>query len=294
MQIFHSCKKFYLLTPSIIVVSEETFLQKGYIQEIFSSFQGEGSAFEGSCYGLRQIFVRFAGCPLALGKEGTTGCVWCDSPQAQREHPKQCSIETGAGSQQFTKKANPMIPKDVLDNIQQLTTKDLHSISLTGGEPLHQPKFLKEIILNLKQKKYKIFLETAYAENLQFLEEIARNIDFACVDIKDKSAKATTKWEELVEREVKMCRILRDAGTKVFSKIVLSKSSKISDFELVAKLCGEVNIPMAIQLVSPTKKSNAHSLTWDQLVNFTETAAKYLPPEKIGISAQVHKLLNIL
>ncbi|GAI04516.1 unnamed protein product, partial [marine sediment metagenome] len=136
---------------------------------------------------------------------------------------------------------------------------------------------MKEIILNLKQKKYKIFLETAYAENLQFLEEIARNIDFACVDIKDKSAEATTKWEELVEREVKMCRILRDAGTKVFSKIVLSKSSKISDFELIAKLCGEINIPMAIQLVSPTKKSNVQSLSWDQLVNFTETAAKYLP-----------------
>ena len=41
-------------------------MSQGYLQEIFSSFQGEGAAIAGSCYGLRQIFLRFAGCPRQL------------------------------------------------------------------------------------------------------------------------------------------------------------------------------------------------------------------------------------
>ena len=63
---------------------------RGYIQEIFSSFQGEGAAVEGSCYGLRQIFLRFAGCPIALGAHGTKGCIWCDSPLTWKTNPKKC------------------------------------------------------------------------------------------------------------------------------------------------------------------------------------------------------------
>ncbi len=267
---------------------------EGYIQEIFSSFQGEGAAVEGSCYGLRQIFLRFAGCPIALGIHGTNGCIWCDSPLAWSAKPKKCLVEIQAGKQSFEEKNNPVTSKEVLDIVKKLETKDLHSISLTGGEPLYQPKFLEDVIERLKENKYQIFLETAYTDKLELLKKIANKIDFACVDIKDRSANASIQWEMLVKEEIQMCEILKEAGTKIFAKSVITSSSKKENFEIIAKLCGEINIPLVVQLVTPKMDTKISQPSWRQIQEFTEIAAKYLPSDKIGISVQMHKFINIL
>ncbi|MFW9851518.1 MAG: 7-carboxy-7-deazaguanine synthase QueE [Candidatus Thorarchaeota archaeon] len=266
----------------------------GYIQEIFSSFQGEGAAVEGSCYGLRQIFLRFAGCPIAQGIHGTKGCVWCDSPLAWSSNPEKCLVESQAGNQSFEEKNNPLTSEEVLDIVKKLETKDLHSISLTGGEPLYQPKFLEDIIEKLRENDYQIFLETAYTNKLGFLKRIANKIDFACVDIKDRSADASAQWETLVKEEIQMCKILKEAGTKIFAKCVITSSSRREDFEIIAKLCGEVNIPLIIQLVTPKLDSGIAQPSWRQIQEFTGIAATYLPSDKIGISVQMHKFINIL
>ena len=269
-------------------------MSQGYLQEIFSSFQGEGAAIEGSCYGLRQIFLRFAGCPLALGVHGTKGSIWCDSPKAKLTEPKKCLLENQVGEQTFKEIENPLSPKEVIEFVKKLHTRDLHSISLTGGEPLYQQPFLEDIIKLLKKENYRIYLETAYTDDLNFLKKIAEDIDFSCVDVKDRSAQASSNWKDLVQQEIQMCKILRNAGTQTFAKTVVTKSSKKQDVEFIAALCGETDIPLAIQLVSPIKGSNAIQPSWFQIQEFTEAAAKYLPPEKIGISIQMHKCINIL
>ncbi|MHA2357514.1 MAG: radical SAM protein [Candidatus Heimdallarchaeaceae archaeon] len=269
-------------------------MSRGYIQEIFSSFQGEGSAIEGSCYGLRQIFLRFAGCPLALGIHGTKGCTWCDSPKAKGKHPRNYLVETDAGSQKFEKYDNPVTVNNVIKSVTNLTTNDLHSISLTGGEPLYQPQFAERIISKLKEREYKIYLETAYCEDLKYLERISNMIDFACIDVKDDSSGASLEWEKLILLEINMCRILKKAGVKVFAKTVITKSSKYSDFEKIAELCGEIEVPLAIQIVTPPKNSDIRPPTWEQINDISEIAAKYLAPEKIGLSVQMHKCIDIL
>ncbi|MCK5303684.1 MAG: 7-carboxy-7-deazaguanine synthase QueE [Candidatus Heimdallarchaeota archaeon] len=266
----------------------------GYIQEIFSSFQGEGASIEGSCYGLRQIFVRFSGCPLALGVHGTKGCIWCDSPKAKTTKQKTCYIEKNAGNQKFREEKNPISPENIIKIIQKLTTRDLHSISLTGGEPLYQPEFLEEILNQLKTENYKIFLETAFTDDFKFLEKIAGKIDYASVDLKDRTAGASTNWEQLIEEESKMMKILKNAGTKVFAKTVITKSSKKEDFEEIIRKCSENDVPIAIQIVTPIKGTKILQPTWDQIKEFSELAGKYLLPEKIGISVQMHKSINIL
>ncbi len=269
-------------------------MSQGYIQEIFSSFQGEGASVEGSCYGLRQIFIRFSGCPLALGVHGTKGCIWCDSPKSWNTTPKKCYIETKAGTQSFEEMANPLTSKDVLDIVKRLSTKDLHSVSLTGGEPLYQESFVSDIITSLKEAGYKTYLETAYTDNFQFLEEISEKIDYACVDIKDKTADAASEWKKLVVQEVEMGRILKDAGSKVFAKTVITKASKKEDFEFIAKMCGSIRLPIVIQFVTPTSKSKVEQPTWKQIDEFSQIAGKYLPPNRIGISIQMHKAIEIL
>ncbi len=269
-------------------------MSQGYLQEIFSSFQGEGAAINGSCYGLRQIFLRFAGCPLALGVHGTKGCIWCDSPKAKLTKPKNCLVESQVGEQSFKKIENPLTSKDVVEIVKKLTTRDLHSISLTGGEPLYQQEFLENTIKLLKREKYRVFLETAYTDDLKFLERISSYIDYACVDVKDRSADASANWEKLVQQEIQMCDILKNAKTQVFAKTVVTKSSKKQDVEFIAELCGKIQVPLAIQLVSPTKGSNVEQPSWIQIQEFTETASKHLPPEKVSISIQMHKCINIL
>ncbi|MHA1224966.1 MAG: radical SAM protein [Candidatus Heimdallarchaeaceae archaeon] len=269
-------------------------MSQGYIQEIFSSFQGEGAAIEGSCYGLRQIFVRFSGCPLAMKHLGTEGCVWCDSPKAKNLKIKECLIEKEAGGQTFEKIFNPISADNVLKIIENLSTPDLHSISLTGGEPLLQTPFIEEIAQKLKKRRYNIFLETAYTENLTFLEKITQYIDFACVDFKDRTANAAENWKKLVEQEFHMSSILKKGGVKVYGKTVITKSSKKEDFEVIAELCGQINLPLAIQIVSPIKTRKVMQPSWKQVQEFAQVAAKYLPPEKIGISIQMHKCINIL
>ncbi len=266
----------------------------GYLQEIFSSFQGEGASIEGSCYGLRQIFVRFTGCPLALGVHGTKGCIWCDSPKAKTDSQKVCYVETSAGNQEFNEIKNPVSLEDTVNIIQDLTTNDLHSISLTGGEPLYQPQFLAALISQLKSKKYKIFLESAFTDDFKFLEKIANKIDYACIDLKDRTAEATTNWEQLVSEETNMIKILKHAGTKVFAKTVITKASKKEDFELIVKNCAKINVPIAIQIVTPLKGSDILQPTWNQIKEFSELAGEYLTPDKIGISVQMHKSINIL
>jgi organic radical activating enzyme len=269
-------------------------MSQGYVEEIFSSFQGEGAAIEGSCYGLRQIFVRFSGCPLALGVHGTKGCVWCDSPKSWNTTPKKCQVETQPGSQMFEEVENPLKPEDILNIVKKLSTKDLHSISFTGGEPLHQENFLEKTIKLLKANNYKIYLETAYTDNFGYLKNIANKVDYACVDIKDRTAEAALDWEKLINQELQMCEILRDADSKVFAKTVITKSSKEEDFETISRKCGDIDVPIVIQLVSPTERSKVEKPTWDQVNKFAQIAGKYLPAEKIGISIQMHKAVEIL
>jgi len=98
-------------------------MEKGFVGEIFSSVQGEGLY-----AGRRQVFVRFAGCGLS--------CIYCDTPEFRRRDVGWCRIEGKAGSGNFEKRPNPLKSSDVFREVLRLTTPDIHSVSLTGGEPL--------------------------------------------------------------------------------------------------------------------------------------------------------------
>lgn len=270
-------------------------MTSGYIDEIFSSFQGEGAAIEGSCYGLRQIFIRFSGCPLALGVHNTKGCVWCDSPRAKNMKNKFAFIEKTPGSQEFEKIRNPLTIENLMKIVAKLQTPDLHSVSLTGGEPLAQPEFLYELIISLKKRNLSTYLETAWTDDFDYLEKISEYIDYACVDIKDRSANAALPWETLIEEEIQMCKaLMKNNKTKVFGKIVVTKSTKSDDVSYIAEKCGKNNIPIVIQVMSPVKHIDLEPPTWKQIQEFTRIAAEHLPPSKVGLSVQAHKLINIL
>src|SRR5574344_1255571 len=100
------------------------------ISEIFTSIQGEGLYI-----GVKQLFIRFCGCNLH--------CTYCDTDKEVNENCMNFSVE------------------DLIEYIKKFNLKNIHSVSLTGGEPLLWADFLSEFLPKLKQEfKGKSYLET--------------------------------------------------------------------------------------------------------------------------------------
>jgi 7-carboxy-7-deazaguanine synthase len=258
---------------------------QGFISEIFSSFQGEGGSVRGSCQGRRQIFIRFAGCNLA---EAGKPCVWCDSPQAQAGGCPSANIETGAGSGVFKDTPNPLNVESLLKVVEELRSPDMHSLSLTGGEPLLQAGFIEELC---NESVDRIYLETN-GTLPRAAKKIADHVDYACVDLKDETALPYSGWQKVLESELETTRILKDAGAAVFAKIVVTERTVVEMIAGVAEKLAKLGVPLAIQPVTTT--DSAVKISSEKLYLLSEAAAQYLSADDITISFQSHKQIGIL
>ncbi|MCX5680766.1 MAG: 7-carboxy-7-deazaguanine synthase QueE [Candidatus Omnitrophica bacterium] len=127
------------------------------ISEIFKSIQGEGKYL-----GVSQVFVRFFGCSL--------NCKICDTPYAKGNSAEYEEYTSGK----------------LLSEIRRLS-QGIHSVSLSGGEPLEQKDFLKSFLPLLKKQGMKTYLETngVLFENLK---EVIKHVDIVAMDMKLPSA----------------------------------------------------------------------------------------------------------
>jgi len=263
----------------------------GYICEIFSSYQGEGGSIPGSLMGRRQVFVRFAGCNLARPERGTGGCRFCDSPGAKSMSVEIARLEVSPGGREFESAKNPVSIDLVMGRIAVLRTRDLHSVSLTGGEPLGQPDFLDSILGAARDIDLMTYLETngSLPGNLSLLGNLP---DFACVDIKDRSAGATSDWGQLLEKELDCIEILKNSGVVVFSKMVVTEDTDPGDVEMVSERLSSLGCSLAIQPVTPIGGVAPPGI--DRLGDITRAAAKHLLPGEISLSVQMHKKLGMM
>ena len=125
------------------------------LKEIFASIQGEGPYI-----GYKQIFIRFCNCNLK--------CNYCDTEFSPEEYFEEFS------------------PQELAEYLNKnFNLNEIHSISLTGGEPLLSVGFLKEF-LPLTGKST-IYLETN-ATLADKLSEIIDFLDIIAADIKLESA----------------------------------------------------------------------------------------------------------
>ncbi len=247
--------------------------------EVFNSWQGEGGSIEGSAFGRRQIFVRFAGCDL--------NCVWCDSREyidASRVSRWRYEVEPFTG--RFEYRPNPAELDEVVDAILRLDTGDIHSISYTGGEPTLQVGPLKALMGKMKELGFDNFLET-HGGLPELVKEVADLTDYASVDIKDETAKATEDWRALVLREVESIRILKEAGAKVYAKLVVTSETKIENVRWYAGLLKGL-APLVIQPREPIEISQG------RLMELYREASLIMGRKNVGLSFQVHKYLNVL
>ncbi len=173
---------------------------KGKIAEVFASIQGEGLYL-----GEKQIFIRFFGCNIK--------CSYCDTkPDRFSEYE----------------------PDELFEEIKLYRDK-YHSISFTGGEPLVQKDFLRDVLKLISKENFRNYLETNGTLPDE-LKEVIGYFDIVAMDIKLPSSTGLDSFWQAHRNFLKIA-----SRKEVFLKAVICKATQETDLIYAIKLIKETN-----------------------------------------------------
>ena len=244
---------------------------KTEIQEIFSSIQGEGIY-----VGVRQIFLRFAGCNL--------NCAYCDTEGTKSQGKDNFRVEVQPGKGIFVFYPNPVSPEELLSIIRQLRPEIHHSLSLTGGEPLVHEEFLLDFLPQF-HRMCPIFLETN-GTMPDALQKLLPFIDIVSMDIKLPSSTGKALWQNHEE-------FLRVAHAKdIYVKTVLTKDTTWEELDQVIRIMERVDrsIPLVLQPVTPI--GGVQEMPIEEIIRVQDYCSAVL--KNVRVIPQTHKILNQL
>jgi len=222
---------------------------KAKIAEIFQSIQGEGIYL-----GREQIFVRFYGCNL-------NRCRFCDT---QLNSFKEYESE------------------DLFDYLQYYP-KGFHSVCLTGGEPLVQKDFLRQLLPMLKYMGIRTYLET----NGTLPEAIRDVIDFIDIIAMDFKLPSSTGLRDFwQEHKAFLSQVLKK---EVFVKAVICNSTEPADLERAIEIISEANQGIPFILQPNTFEISAQLM--DKLQEFKKSSLRFL--SDVRIVPQMHKFAGV-
>lgn len=223
---------------------------KASIIEIFSSIQGEGPY-----VGVKQLFIRFCGCNL--------NCDYCDTNEIQN-----------GDYLEYT-------PEELKEYIKDFSLKTMHSISLTGGEPLVWADFLAEFLPLVENK---IYLETNSTLKNN-LEKIINNIDIISADIKLPSASGI---ESSFAMHDEFFKIAKKYDKEIFAKIVFDENILNDEISHCLKLAEKYSLPLILQ---PKTIDDKVALDGGRIL---EVFNKFLAShQNTRVIPQVHKFLGV-
>lgn len=224
-------------------------MNKVRIKEIFASIQGEGPYI-----GYKQIFIRFCNCNLK--------CNYCDTEFAPDEYFEEFDAQ------------------ELADYIKKFDLSTVHSISLTGGEPLLAVDFLKEFLP--LTGNVKIYLETN-ATLADRLKEIIDFVDIIAADIKIESASGIPDAYKFHDKFFEIAK-----QKNCFAKIVFNKNIKDFEIQSCCELANKYNLELVLQ---PEMTDNALFMEPDFLEEILKKFLKFHPATRL--IPQVHKFLSV-
>ena len=246
----------------------------GNLAEVFSSVQGEGLAI-----GLRQLFIRFAGCNLR--------CCYCDTPQAL-EPLLTFRWERPWASGRFREQPNPIAAPELVERLEPAFAgpREHHSIALTGGEPLLQIEFLKALLDGLAPLDVPLYLET----NGTLPEALRRVVDrfwMVAMDVKLPSAGGQEpRWEE----HRAFLEVLK--GHRFFVKVVITPGTRPEDVERLEELlAGRADVPVVLQPATALKPEAAKKVPLKLLLRLQARLARAF--NDVRVIPQIHPVLGL-
>src|SRR5436190_7583778 len=200
---------------------------KGHLLEVFSSWQGEGPY-----AGVKQVFVRLSGCHLR--------CVYCDTPESWER--------SGTWTLGGATRTNPVSVAETLEAVRSFGPHP--HVSITGGEPVLQAEFVRELALGIRALGMKTYLDTTgtLADRLALCADA---IDIFAFDVKLPSCPGVRADADDVRRCLELAR-----GREAFVKIVVMKETKVEDLEWAARVV-PAEIPVILQLATPVNPQTA-------------------------------------
>lgn len=221
---------------------------RGRITEVFDSIQGEGLYL-----GEKQIFVRFYGCNLA--------CKYCDTKlRSFMEYE----------------------PEELFKEMKLYQGK-YHSVSFTGGEPLFQKDFLKEMLKLTRKDNFKNYLET----NGVLHEELSDVIDYVDIVAMDLKLPSSTGLGDFWEEHRLFLKIA--SRSEVFLKTVVCSQTNEDDFKRGLRLVRDT-CQRAVLVLQPDSNSDKIYLH-DKIHTFRELCRK----ERVTtcLVEQIHKVIGV-
>ena len=139
--------------------------------------------------GIRTV-IYLKGCPLK--------CVWCHNPESQEREPqllhipnkcRHCGTCRGEGclNGAVVMCGRKVTATGVIDEVigdKVFFEKSGGGVTISGGEPLFQPGFIKELLKILKENKIHTIVETSGAGDWQTINDISGYTDIFYYDIK--------------------------------------------------------------------------------------------------------------
>jgi len=232
------------------------------INKLFFSIQGEGVFI-----GYPQVFIRFAGCNLS--------CRYCDLPRSA----------TLSGSPNVKKLTGPRLLKRILTIVEKKGA--IHSVSITGGEPLLQGDFLTGFLPLLKRRKIPVYLETN-GTLPEELKKIGKYLDFVAMDLKIPSATEQAAQWCAHRHFLQECQ--RIPG-QIFVKVVVTNSADSGEINYAAKLVRKINSKTPLIIQPALDRSGRPEISGQKLMHLFQTAFKILPTTRL--IPPVHQFLRL-
>ncbi len=225
-------------------------MNKTYVKEFFVSIQGEGPY-----VGYKQLFIRFCKCNLT--------CKYCDTEFLASTGAKEYSAQ------------------ELFEAVRALDLTGVHSISLTGGEPLLDTEFLKEF-LPLVRPLAKIYLETNATLPAQ-LGEIKALVDIVSADIKLESSTGIKGLNDRHDEFFAAC-----AGKDAYAKIVFDGAITDDEIKTTSELAKKHGLEIVL---SPMMLGHKMSVGSEFVTNVHN---KYLTHyDRVRVIPQVHKFIGL-
>jgi pyruvate formate lyase activating enzyme len=196
--------------------------------------------------------VFFKGCPLS--------CWWCHNPESRKHLPEKfdgCNVHRGLNHALSSKKDE--VGREVtIDELLKEIEKDRifydesdGGVTLSGGEPLMQPDFLKELLISCKDNGIHTAVDTSGFTSVEILQKIIDLADLFLFDLKMMDDELHQKYTGVSNKIIHQnLKTIDAAEKKIFIRIPVvpgttdSKENLFAARDLISTLSNVLEIDL--------------------------------------------------